>query len=1131
VTVPAPEGVSRSPFAGLSVLDRPTLYLLGLLSALKAGALIVLATALAGGIVSVIDGSAQWMSALGWGLAAGAVRAGVAWAHRVVSARAVLGAKERLRAQLAEHALCERGSGGSTGSIATLATDGLDELDKYFTVFLPALVTAATVPLIVGARILFADWVSAVVIVLTVPLIPVFMALIGLHTRERVAAATDALARLSDHLVELARGLPVLVGLGRAHEQAESLRKISDRYRARTVETLKTAFLSSLALELIATISVAVVAVFIGVRLVAGDLSLELGLLILVLAPECFTPLREIGTAFHASQDGREALGRVERMLARRPGDRFVSAGPGPVRVEGLTVRFGDRGAASVNGLHFEAPTARITVLDGQSGAGKSTVFAVLADRLVTGAGVSVSGTVTGVDPGRIAWLPQHPRVASATVGEELALYSGADESAPAVRDVLRRLGLAHLEHADPSLISPGELRRVAFARVLLRVRAGATLVLLDEPTAHLDRASAALVVAEIVALRGSATVIVASHDARVRDLADKLVPLGRGGRASSAGPELTAEVDSAPRRAQRAADAAPVRTLRALASFLRPVAGRVLGAVLLGTLASLFAIALTALSGWLIVRASQHPPIMLLLVAIVGVRFFGIGRAVPRYSDRLLSHSAIFSAVTELRARLWTALADRGLRDRSLLTGGSALERLVRDVDRVRDLSIRAVFPLVVGVLIVLVTVAALGLIEPRTLPLFVGLAVSGLVVAPTVAILADRSASRAQQALRSRVLRRFTAMLGAAADLRVNGVDGPLRRQLRRLDAEASERARRGAWALGLGSAIVVLSCCAAAVLVLPVTALAAAQSALRPELVAVLALTPLALIDPLLDVVAAAQQWPSLRAVLARVSALTEPAGAESSEVQRASGAVPAERITRLALRGVSAAWPGSTPVFSGVDAEVGAGEWLVVTGPSGSGKSTMLAVLLAQLRPVTGQLEINGRDAVGMDARSVGRRIGWCPQDAHLFNSTLRANLLIARGRDDAPDAAEMTSVLTRVGLGPLLARLPNGLDTAIGAEGGSLSGGERQRVAVARTLLTRADVVLLDEPTAHLDEEAAEQLIADLVVALRDRVTVLVTHQAKHLEAGGIPSAERIDLGRPASVLPTAQSGLVVSGAA
>lgn len=258
-----------SPLAQLSAVDRPILYLLGLLSALRAFALIGLASALAAGIVSVIDGTAAWQGALGWGLASAVARALIDWAHRVVAARAVLGVKERLRAELADRLVA--GGGSSLGSMTTLATHGLDELDKYFTVFLPALVNAATVPLLVGVRILFADWVSAVIVVLTIPLIPIFMTLIGLHTRERVVAATDALARLSNHLIELARGLPVLVGLGRAKEQTMALRNISEEYRLRTVHTLRTAFLSSLALELIATLSVAVVAVFIGVRLVYKD--------------------------------------------------------------------------------------------------------------------------------------------------------------------------------------------------------------------------------------------------------------------------------------------------------------------------------------------------------------------------------------------------------------------------------------------------------------------------------------------------------------------------------------------------------------------------------------------------------------------------------------------------------------------------------------------------------------------------------------------------------------------------------------------------------------------------------------------------------------------------------------------
>jgi ATP-binding cassette subfamily C protein CydCD len=182
-----------------------------------------------------------------------------------------------------------------------------------------------------------------------------------------------------------------------------------------------------------------------------------------------------------------------------------------------------------------------------------------------------------------------------------------------------------------------------------------------------------------------------------------------------------------------------------------------------------------------------------------------------------------------------------------------------------------------------------------------------------------------------------------------------------------------------------------------------------------------------------------------------------------------------------------------VFSGLDAQVSAGEWLIVTGPSGSGKSTLLTVLLGYLPPSAGQYLLDGRDSRAFDGRALRRHIAWAPQEGHLFDSTLRANLLLARSRDDAPSESEMGDALRRVGLGEFLLTLPEGLDTRVGSEGAQLSGGQRQRVAVARTLLTRAEVVLLDEPTAHLDGEAAERLMADLRSALADQVAVLVTH--------------------------------------
>lgn len=1104
MTVPAPMAAKSrrngSPLAQLSAIDRPTLYLLGLLSALKALALITMAGAVADGIVSVIDGTTRWESAVAWGLTAGVLRAVVSWAHRVVAARSVLGAKERLRAELAER-LVEEGE-TRFGAMTTLATRGLDELDKYFTVFLPTLIGAACVPLLVGARILLADWPSAVIIVITVPLIPVFMALIGLHTQDRVAAATDALGRLSNHLVELARGLPVLIGLGRAGEQALALRRISDEYRTKTVQTLRTAFLSSLALELIATISVALVAVVIGVRLVTGGMSLELGLLALLLAPECFTPFRDIGAAFHSSEEGREALRRVRETLDAPRSTPIAGDTSGPLRVDRLTVRYATRGESSVDGLSFTARAGEITLLDGPSGSGKSTVLAAIVGGLRDRPGiVDVRGQVTGVDRERIAWMPQHPHPVATTALDELLVYAeGASDAEGRARAALAELGLASVAEADPNRLSPGELRRLSFARVLMRVDAGAELVLLDEPTAHLDARSATVLVHAIAGLRRRVTVIVASHDATVRALADHRVSMGAGAATAGdpeegqLGSDLSAATSPLVPHPIENAVRHPLVELRAL---LRPIARQLVAAVTLGVFATLFAVALTALSGWLIVRASQHPPIMYLMVAIVGVRFFGIGRAVLRYSERLVSHGAIFSALTELRMRLWRGLSIRGAQNRSLLTGANALDHLVRDADQVRDLSIRVILPALVGLLTAATGVLALGLVYPQSIALFAALAIIATVIAPWVALRSDRAASRAEQLIRSDVLRRFAALIGAAGDLRANGVDGPVRRRLRALDARASSVARSGARALGLGNALVIFSCCAAAVLVLPMTADAVAAGRLAPEWVAVLALTPLALIDPFVELVAAVQQWPAFREVLARVSTitLTEP------EPEGCAGLPPAP-IGLVRLEKVSARWPGAqAPAFGPVDASAARGEWLVVTGPSGSGKSTMLTLLLGHLRPSSGRYFVNETDTSGLDPHRLRQRIAWCPQEGHLFDSTLRANLLLARAHADAPNTEEMEAALRRVGLGELLDRLPRGLDTPIGSQGDSLSGGERQRVAVARTLLTRSDVILIDEPTAHLDEESARAMMSDLRAGLRDHVTVLVTHRPLGVRQG------------------------------
>jgi ATP-binding cassette, subfamily C, bacterial CydCD len=1082
-----PEAVRR---AGLGVDGLKTIFGFTALATVRALALVVMAEALANGIVSVIAKNDDWRTAIAWGIGGAALRAVTAWATRTFAARSALATKETLRRDLASRLLEDGGS--SVGSVTILGTQGLDELDNYYRSVLPAVTSAAVVPLVIGTRILFADWLSAVIIAVTIVLVPLFMALIGMHTNDKVSAAAGALSRLSDHLVELAHGLPVLVGLGRAEEQAGGLRDISEDYRAKTMKTLRVAFMSSLALELISTISVAVVAVTIGLRLVTGDLGLGVALVVLILAPECFTPFRDLGASFHASQDGLGALDRA-RAIIDAPARPAVAARGAGLGVDNLTVRFADRNENAVTALSFTIPRLGITALQGLSGAGKSTVLAVLAGQLRTGADVVVSGTLLGIDTATLAWLPQQPHFVSDTVRGELELYGG-DSAAiepDRIASLLLQLGLARLGEENPGQLSPGEARRLAFARAILRVDAGATLLLLDEPTAHLDQSGAAVVRRMIAGLADRVTIVVASHDREVNDLADSVVRVGGHTvlRAASHVPESAATAgrhDTA--LANPSGERADSGAILALVRFVRPAAGRYLGAIALGTLAVLFAVSMTTVSGWLIVKASEHPSIMYLGVAIVGVRFFGIGRSALRYAERLVTHDAVLESVTGLRVSVWAGFVRRGATSRAMLGGDSVLDALVGAADHVRDLAPRVLIPASAAVLTSGAVIVAVDLLDPAALGLMLGCILVGLVIAPLVTLTADRAASAETQRTQSAVLRRFAAMLTAAGDLRINGVGPRVRRDLAQLDAEAGRDARRVSLALGLGSALIVFACGLTAVLTFVVTAPEVRAGTLPIETIAVLAFLPLALVECFLASTAALQQWPALAFQLRRIGAV------QDDEPTPPAGDLEVPRVDLLELDRVGACWPhAARPAFVGLTARVSRGEWLVVEGPSGSGKSTLLTLLLGYLPVEGGAYRVDGVDTRTVRATSLRARIAWAPQDGYLFDSSLRANLLIARHRDDAPTATEMRDALTLVGLGGLIDSLSNGLEASVGAGGSHLSGGQRQRVVVARTLLTRADVVLLDEPTAHLDAEAAAELMDDLRVGLADKAVILVTH--------------------------------------
>ncbi|MFE2755488.1 thiol reductant ABC exporter subunit CydD [Actinosynnema sp. NPDC059335] len=993
----------RGPLGALPTLSRSARRALAwcaVLAALTSGALVWQAVALASALVT---GGSLWVLA-----AAVVVRAGLAWATESVAARAAAGAKEELRAAVLDRALrlgpswiVERGP----ASLAVLATKGLDALDAYFTRYLPALVTTAVVPVAVGGWIFFTDPTSAVLIAVTLPLIPVFAILIGRFTSARVAAATSALERLSGRLAELVRALPVLTAFGRAAAQASAVREVGERYRRATMGTLRVAFLSALVLEIVASLSVALIAVGIGLRLVSGEFALVTGLVVLILAPECYLPLRAAGAAHHASEDGVEAVRRVAAIPDAAPAPDAVEPVEG-VEVRDLRVR--RRGRFAPDGVSFRVRPGEVHRLDAPSGAGKSTVFGVLLGF------VPADGGSVALDRSAVAWVPQRPAFAGRTVADELELTTGRVD-----HDVLASVAAEHLVARPIAELSTGERQRVAVARALTRVRDGATVLLLDEPTAHLDRATAAKVMAAVrQAAAGGAAVVLATH---------RLV-----GQADAE--------DAAPAR-----DAGVVAERPTTPRTPRPTR-RVLAGALLGVAASLSGVALTALAAHLIAKAATQPPILTLSVLVVGVRTFALAKGVLRYLERLVSHDAAFRHAESLRVRLW-----RGLRP-----GQAELTRLVDDVDTVRDLVPRVLQPPLVAMGVSAAAVTLFALIRPAAgLALAVALVVGGT-IAPAVAVLAERRATAVLARGRRQVSEQVLTLLTAAPDLIAFGADRAVRAELARHDAALARLARRQA--LGAGAAIAVVHL---------TTGLAAAvciglAGGVDPLLVPVLGLVPLALAEVLGTLPAAAQHRAALRESYGRiVDQAREPVPSAAVETS-VGGAV--------GLEGVTVRWPGrAEPVLERVSLDVPAGAKVAVVGPSGSGKSSLFALLLGFLEPERGLVWRPDR-------------VAWCPQEPMLVTTTVRENLRLG---DPRADDARLRWALDVAGV-----RLD--LDTVIGPT--LLSGGEAQRVALARALLHDADLVLLDEPTAHLDEPTAAALLERLDDVLRDKTVIHITHR-------------------------------------
>lgn len=1044
------------------------------------------------------------------------------------------------------------------GDVIHMLTDGLEQVDAYVARYIPQILYAIMIPLIMGIAIVDTLPIIGIILIITVPLIPFFMILIGKQADRLNKEQWERMSFLSGHFLDVLQGITTLKLFGRAKDQIKVIGRLSEEFKDSTLRVLRVAFLSALVLELVSTISTALIAVYLGLTLLDGEISFFSAFFILLLAPEFYTPFRQLGAAFHTGMAGKTSILKYEEFMNRQPslpigGQSQLKGKVQAIEIKDLTFTYED----SENGVQHISLVAKRNfpiMLVGESGAGKSTIAHIIGGFLTAPKG---SVTIDGLDlcdidiewwRQQITYVSQHPHIMKGTLREVLSF--GMDVSDKEILDACKEVQLldvisSHADGLDAVIgegglgLSGGERQRVALVRAFLRK---GQVLILDEVTAHLDVKTEAIISSAIKRLMDNKIVIIIGHRLQTMHWASTLYVLKHGriiqqgsyatllavdgyfkdlvtsglGEFSSTieeqlkteksfSLEHREEIDNLIRVDNQDAYVLGKDTIQTpevstfklgiqgwklLFTVLSPAKWSLVLALIFTFLTVFMNVGLLTVSAWLLASAALQPGLTYLSLAIVGVRFFGVSRAVCRYFERYTSHRMAFQGLYGLRVWFYAHLEPLAPAILKRFGAGDMLGRIMGDIEVLQFFYLRTLIPPAAAIALTILVAYGVSTIDNSLVaPIVLAAFILGLVL-PLVVYAHNKQSLTAIGPQQGEYKSLLSDTMDSLEDVISYGneqlVYDRIQHMMSAVDANKGiiERGMNLGNTLFLGGVQIT-------VVIVAILAANALTGAWASVMVAVAAIGTQAWFEALQPMIAAVHHGAESKVATSRLIALAD----EPIPVVEPNAPKPFNANREITFTDVSFGYDAHRRIYEHLRLDIKQGQSIAIVGASGSGKTTLFN-MLERLYDYSGSIHVGDVELKDISIDTWRNALGTITQDTYIFHASFEDNIRLAR-----PDASEadLEYAIDCASLRSVVERLPDGIHTIVGSGGHGLSGGERQRVALARLFLRKPQVVLLDEPLEGLDQVTRKALHRDLMEYVQDKTCLYITHQLEGLE--------------------------------